>query len=260
MITMKRSFASLAQEPVSYAEAKEALELIPTAEYQNLYRTVRYNPTSPVSIMRAARDMGMDVADLARDIDTILGCGGVHNRHTALAAVAAYENPNSVDVFVLRMLTWQAILCQHVLIAPPADDGSSDVAEMARFIDRVREELGEHGDHKIALIFGDTPVSDTVERSQRVATISGGHRVGLSLGLMALGTLSFEQIDEVCDPETRLINMSASRSVRWIDELSDAVSPITRGERKAYHQTLRQQTAQRHRANEARGRRYLKRK
>lgn len=269
MTTMKRSFASLAQEPISYAEAKEAFELIPPTDYPNLYRTVGSNPTSPVSIMRAARDMEIDVASLARDIDAIIGPSTARRtsedlRRVTWHALAEHENPNSVDPFVLRMLVWQAILCEHVLIMPPGDTASNDIAELASFIGRVREELGDDGDRKLAFIFGDIHAAATVERSQRVATISGGPKVGLSLGLLALGTLSLEQIDEICSPENKLINMSASRPVRWIDELTDgasfAVSPVTRGERKAYHQTLRQQTAQRHRANESRGRRYLKRK
>lgn len=269
MITMKRSFASLAQEPITAADAQEAFEVITPADYPNLYRTVGSNPTSPVSIMRAARDMDIDVASLARDIDTIIGPSTARRttedlRRVTWHTLAEYENPNTVDPFVLRMLIWQAILCEHVLVVPPGDTDSNDIAEMASFIGRVREELGVDGDRKIAFIFGDTHFAAPVERSQRVATVSGGHRVGLGLNLLALGTLALDQIDEVCNPENKLINMSASRPVRWIDELTDgvafSVSPVTRGERKAYHQTLRQQTAQRHRANESRGRRYLKRK
>ena len=269
MITMKRSFASLAQEPITAADAQEAFEVIPPADYPNLYRTVGSNPTSPVSIMRAARDMDIDVASLARDIDTIIGPRTSPRtaedlRRVTWHTLAEYENPNTVDPFVLRMLIWQAILCEHVLVVPPGDTDSSDIAELASFIGRVREELGVDGDRKIAFIFGDTHFATTVERSQRVATVSGGHRVGLGLNLLALGTPPLDQIDEVCNPENKLINMSASRPVRWIDELTDGVAfsvgPVTRGERKAYHQTLRQQTAQRHRANESRGRRYLKRK
>lgn len=280
---LKGSFASLVREPMTVDVAEEAWQLIPHADYPQLYDVVGANPTPIVLIVRAAREMGMDIAALASDIDVLIGEVS-RSQSDPDSCSMDYANPNSVDPFVLRMLVMMAHLSVHVTMAQDIDDSSTEaMAEsMAAF---VRKLHGDGSEIKVPkIIIAGAPMTgkmavaiDTMALEARDAMgfestnnldsrMSRKHLL-MSLSLMLLHQHAERHADdwEVLKSEgPRLITLGTHAPVRWIDEpeMFTAYERMqeTRGQRKFYQQELRAQNAQRHRANEARSRRYLKRK
>lgn len=263
--TMTRSMASFLREALTADEIFDAWCALPDSEYPNMYRISKCAPLPFVLLTRIAADAGMPLADLAHDVETLLAVVPDDADHFDDHMYYRYANPHKVDPFIHRMAV-RAFMHLNTLFL---FGDSEDAAELDKVIARIREHREALG-YPEAEFDIDTPPLVRIDDgtpSARVAVI--GHGKLHAHQIRAIAALDAMTIGMSLDINAgRLEHVPSDirkRSLVVMPDLHFSCSAIaddrpTRGATKAFLQSLRDRDSQKHRAAEARGRKYLKRK